>query len=68
MDRIAFINGDTFIYWRPIILTLAGIAASAIYAVFYLNKSRNFLAMGLSILASKMGKKRIMILLIASFV
>ena len=52
MDRIAFIIGDTFIYWSPIILALAGVAAAAIYAVFYLNKSRNFLAMGLSILAS----------------
>ena len=50
MDRIAFISGDTFVYWGPIILALAGIAAAAIYAAFYLVKSRNFLSMGLSIL------------------
>jgi len=52
MERIAFIGGDTFIYWSTIILTLAATAAAAIYAVFYLNKSRNFLAAGLSVLLS----------------
>ena len=50
MERIAFISGDTFVYWGPIILALAGVAAAAIYAAFYLVKSRNFLSMGLSIL------------------
>ena len=50
MERIAFISGDTFIYWSSIVLALAAVTAAAIYAVFYLNKSRNFLATGLSIL------------------
>ena len=49
MERIAFIGGDTFLYWSSIVLALAATAAAAIYAVFYLNKSRNFLATGLSI-------------------
>ena len=49
MERIAFISDDIFIYWSSIILALAATAAAAIYAVFYLNKSRNFLATGLSV-------------------
>jgi len=52
MEKIAFISGDTFIYWSPIILALAGTAAACIYAAFYLAKSRSFPAMGLSILLS----------------
>ena len=52
MERIAFISGDTFVYWSFIILALAAVAAAAIYAVFYLNKSRNLLAAGLSVLLS----------------
>lgn len=52
MERIAFISGNTFIYWSPIILALAATAAAAIYAGFYLIKSKNFPAMGLSILVS----------------
>ena len=52
MERIAFISGDGFVYWSAIVLALAAVAAAAIYAAFYLNKSRNFLAMGLSVLLS----------------
>ncbi len=52
MERIAFISNDNFIYWSFIVLALAAVAAAAIYAVFYLNKSRNFLATGLSVLLS----------------
>ena len=52
MEQIAFISGNTFIYWSPIVLALAAMAGAAIYAAFYLNKSNNFLAMGLSILMS----------------
>ena len=52
MEQIAFISGNTFIYWSPIVLALAAIAGAAIYAAFYLNKSHNFPAMGLSILLS----------------
>jgi prolipoprotein diacylglyceryltransferase len=52
MEQIAFISGNTFIYWSPIVLALAATAGAAIYAAFYLNKSHNFLAMGLSVLLS----------------
>lgn len=52
MEQIAFISGNTFIYWSPIVLALAAMAGAAIYAAFYLNKSHNFPAMGLSILLS----------------
>jgi prolipoprotein diacylglyceryltransferase len=52
MEQIAFISGNTFIYWSPIVVALAATAGAAIYAAFYLNKSNNFLAMGLSILMS----------------
>ena len=50
MERIAFISGNTFVHWSVIVLALAAIAAAAIYGAFYLNKSRNFLSTGLSIL------------------
>lgn len=50
MERIAFISGNTFVYWSSIVLALAAVTAAAIYGAFYLNKSRNFLATGLSIL------------------
>ena len=52
MEQIAFISGNTFIYWTPIVLALAATAAAAIYAAFYVNKSQNFLAMGASVLLS----------------
>ena len=52
MEQIAFIGGNTFIYWSPIVLALAATAAAAIFAAFYLNKSHNFLAMGLGVLLS----------------
>ena len=52
MEQIAFISGNTFIYWSPIVLALAATAAAAIYAAFYLSKSKNFLAMGMSVLMS----------------
>lgn len=50
MERIAFISGNTFVHWSVIVLALAAVAAAAIYGAFYLNKSRNFLSTGLSIL------------------
>lgn len=52
MDRIAFINEETFLYWSQIILTLAIVAAIAIYAAFYLAKSRNYLALCVSVALS----------------
>ena len=39
MEKIAFISGGIFIYWSSIILTLAALAAIAIFAAMYLGKS-----------------------------
>ncbi len=41
MDRIAFIAGDTFIYWSSIILTLAAATAICFFLATYLGKSGN---------------------------
>lgn len=38
MEKIAFINGSTFIYWSSIILTLAALATICVYASLYLKK------------------------------
>ena len=39
MEKIAFISGGIFIYWSSIILSLAALAAIAIFAAMYLGKS-----------------------------
>ena len=44
MEKIAFISGGVFIYWSSIILTLAVLAAMAVYAGMYIYKSGNILA------------------------
>lgn len=44
MDRIAYIIGETFIYWSSIILTLAVLAAVCLFLSLYLRKSRNVVA------------------------
>ena len=41
MDRIAFIIGESFIFWSPIILALAALAASCLFIGFYLSRSCN---------------------------
>ena len=41
MDRIAFIMGDTFIYWSSIVLTMAAATAICFFLAFYLGKSGN---------------------------
>lgn len=41
MDRIAFIAGDTFVYWSSIVLTLAAVGAICFFLAFYLGKSGN---------------------------
>ena len=38
MDKIAFISENAFIYWTPIILAFAGLAAALIYLSFYVGK------------------------------
>lgn len=39
MDKIAFIIGETFIYWNSIILTLASVTAVCLFLYFYLDRS-----------------------------
>ena len=41
MDRIAFIIGDTFVYWSSIVLTLAAATAICLFLAAYLGKSGN---------------------------
>lgn len=41
MDRIAFIIGDTFVYWNSIVLTLAAVTAICFFLAFYVGKSGN---------------------------
>ena len=47
MEKIAFIIGETFIYWSSIILTLAVITAVFLFWSLYLNKSGNAVAAAL---------------------
>ena len=62
MERIAFISGGIFIYWSSIILALAALAAIAIFAAVYLEKSNDVvgasvtvpLAMVVSIVLSRL--------------
>lgn len=44
MDRIAFIINETFVYWSPVILTLAAVVSICFFLCFYLKKSGNGLA------------------------
>ena len=41
MERIAFIYGETFVYWSSIVLTLATACAICTFVALYLPKSRN---------------------------
>lgn len=52
MERIAFIGETGFVYWSPIILALAAVAAIAFYAALYIRKEGNPVALFLSILLS----------------
>ena len=47
MEKIAFIIGETFIYWSSIILTMAVISAVLLFWSLYLNKSGNAVAAAL---------------------
>lgn len=49
MDKIAFIIGETFIYWNSIILTLGVAVAICIFLAFYLWKSGNGIAAALAV-------------------
>lgn len=41
MDKIAFIFGETFVYWNSIILTLAAASAICLFLGFYLSRGGN---------------------------
>ncbi len=44
MEQIAFIYGEIFLYWGPIIMTMAAAVAVCIFLALYLNKSGNGIA------------------------
>lgn len=41
MDKIAFIAGDSFVYWTSVLYALAAATAICFFLAFYLNKSGN---------------------------
>lgn len=49
MEKVAFIYGGTFIYWSSIMLTLAVVVAISLFAGLYLWKSKNGMALSLTI-------------------
>ena len=49
MERLAYVNGEVYIYWSSIILTLAVLTAIAAFTALYLRKSGNGLAISLMI-------------------
>ena len=44
MDKLAFISGESFLYWNSIVYTLAAAAAIAFFLAFYLGKCGNAVA------------------------
>lgn len=55
MEKLAFINNGTFIYWSSIIMTLAVVTAIAAFAALYYGRSGNILAISLMLPASVAG-------------
>ena len=56
MDKIAFISESAFIYWTPILLAIAGLAAALIYLSVYIGKGGKFTGAFISIpLAAVLG-------------
>ena len=49
MDRIAFIIGETYIYWQSIILMLASAAAVFLFLALYIGKSGNAVAAAITV-------------------
>lgn len=49
MDRIAYMIGETFLYWNSIILTLAAAAAICMFAAFYLRFGGRKLALDVTV-------------------
>lgn len=44
MDKLAYIMGDTFIYWNSIVLTLGALTAILFFLSFYIGKGGNAVA------------------------
>lgn len=44
MDKLAFISGETFLYWNSIVYTLAAATAIAFFLAFYIGKCGNAVA------------------------
>ena len=44
MDKLAFISGESFIYWNSIVYTLAAATAIAFFLAFYIGKCGNAVA------------------------
>jgi len=44
MDKLAFISGETFVYWNSIVYTLAAAVAICFFLAFYLGKCGNAVA------------------------
>ena len=44
MDKIAFISGNTIVYWQSIVLTLAAATAIMFFLAFYIGKCGNAVA------------------------
>ena len=55
MEKIAFISGGIFIYWSSIILSLAALAAIAIFAAMYLSKSDDVVGISVTIPLAMVG-------------
>lgn len=62
MDKIAFIIGETFLYWNSIFLVLGALSAAMLFLAFYLGRSGNAIAgflylplsIGLSVLLARL--------------
>ena len=52
MEKIAFIIGETFVYWSSIILTMAVVTAIFMFGFFYLKKSGNMIGWAIFVPAS----------------
>lgn len=52
MEKLAFLGEGIFIYWSPIIITIAAVAAICFYAAAYVVKEGNIFALSASVLLS----------------
>lgn len=55
MEKIAFISGGTFIYWSSIILTLAALAAIALFAAMYIGKGGDVIGLCITVPLAMIG-------------